>query len=77
VKLQLRGSELLQSGTPVTCAQEIAAMVIASALLAHMRAECAGTQQDVPILSISFVKLLGLVRSLWNTFGPGLRPALQ
>jgi hypothetical protein len=30
-----------------------------------------GKQQDIPVPVISFVKLLGLVRSLWNTLALG------
>jgi hypothetical protein len=71
VKLHLRGSELLQSGTVQTCGQELAALVIASALVARMRVECAGEEPEMPVLNISFVKLLGLVRTLWTTLALG------
>jgi hypothetical protein len=63
MKVELRDGELLQSHTPETAAQEVAALVVATALIAQARATAAG--ETVPVLQISFVKLLGLVRSLW------------
>lgn len=69
MKVDLRGGELLQSHTPETAAQEVAALVVASALLAQARARAAG--EAVPVLQISFVKLLSLVRSLWLTLDLG------
>ena len=72
LKIDLRGGELLQSHTPQTAAQEMVALVVASALLAQVRAEAAGGA--VPVLAISFVKLLALVRALWTVLelGQGL-----
>ena len=69
MKIDLRGGELLQSHTPATAAQEVAALVIATALLAQARAAAAG--DAVPVLQLSFVKLLNLVRSLWLTLDLG------
>jgi hypothetical protein len=69
LKVELRGGELLQSHTPETAAQEVAALVVASALVAHARAEAA--QGAVPVLQVSFVKLLTLVRTLWLTLELG------
>lgn len=69
MKVDLRGGELLQSHTPETAAQEVAALVVATALVAQARAEAAG--ETVPVLQVSFVKLLSLVRSLWLTLELG------
>jgi hypothetical protein len=63
LKRQLRKTEVLQSHTVQTGAQEIAAMMIAAALLARERAEAANG--EVPALRISFLKLLELMRPLW------------
>jgi len=63
LKCQLRRSERLQSQTVETAAQEIAAWIISSALLARERARAANGQ--VPVLRVSFAKLLELVRPLW------------
>lgn len=69
MKLELRTGELLQSHTPETAAQEVAALVVATALIAQTRAEAAGGA--VPVLQVSFVKLLELVRTLWLTLELG------
>jgi hypothetical protein len=63
MKLELRKSSLLQSHTPETAAQEVAALVLATALLAHERSRIAAGQ--APVLDISFVKCLNLLRPLW------------
>lgn len=69
LKGQLRKSAVLQSHTLATGAQEIAALVLASALLARARARAAaGT---VPVLRVSFVKTLELLRPLWLTLALG------
>lgn len=69
LKRQLRKSEVLQSHTLETGAQEIAAVVLASALLARVRARAAGGQ--TPVLRISFLKTLELMRPLWLTLALG------
>jgi hypothetical protein len=69
LKRQLRKSEVLQSHTPETGAQEIAAVVLASALLARERARAAAGQ--TPVLRVSFVKTLELMRPLWLTLALG------
>lgn len=69
LKRQLRKSEVLQSHTLETGAQEIAAVVLASALLARERARAAAGQ--VPVLRISFLKTLELMRPLWLTLAIG------
>ena len=69
LKVELRGGELRQSHPPETAAQEVAALVVASALVAPARAEAASGA--VPVLQVSFVKLLTLVRTLWLTLELG------
>jgi hypothetical protein len=63
VKRQLRKSAVLQSHTVDTAAQEIAAMILASALLATERARAAGGR--APVLRVSFGKVLELVQPMW------------
>lgn len=63
MKLELRRSDVLQSHTPATAAQEIAMLVLATALLAQERARVAAGQ--VPVLHLSFLKCLELLRPLW------------
>jgi hypothetical protein len=69
LKRQLRKSDLLQSHTLETGAQEIAAVVLASALLARERARAAAGA--TPVLRVSFVKTLELMRPLWLTLALG------
>ena len=69
LKRQLRKSALLQSHTVVTAAQEIAALMLAAALLAKERDRAAAGQ--VPVLRVSFAKLLELIRPLWLTLALG------
>jgi hypothetical protein len=69
MKVELRGGDLLQSHTPETAAQEVAALVVATALVAQARA--AAADGVVPALQVSFVKLLSLVRTLWLTLELG------
>jgi len=68
VKRQLRKTALLQSHTVETGAQEIAALVLASAVLATERARAANGQ--VPVLRIRFGQVLHVVRGMWLFFGP-------
>lgn len=63
LKLQLRRTELLQSHTVTTAAQEIALLVLASALVAQERVRAAAG--IAPVLKVSFAKLLELLRPLW------------
>ena len=63
LKLPLRRTELLQSHTVKTAAQEIALLVLASALVAQERVRAAAG--IAPVLKVSFVKLLELLRPLW------------
>jgi len=69
LKRVLRKNELLQSHTVETAAQEIAACVLASALIARERVRAAAG--EVPVLSISFAKTLELLRPLWIVFALG------
>ena len=69
IKRQLRKSGLLQSHTVTTAAQEIAALLLAAALLAQERDRAAAGQ--VPVLRVSFIKLLELLRPLWLVLALG------
>ena len=69
IKRQLRKSGLLQSHTVTTAAQEIAGLVLAAALLAQERDRAAAGL--VPVLRISFIKLLELLRPLWLVLALG------
>lgn len=78
LKHELRKTDLLQSHTVHTAAQEIAALMLASALLARERARAADGQ--LPVLRVSFVKTLELLRPLWLIFEVGgdlLSPRVQ
>ena len=68
VKRQLRKTDVLQSHTVETGAQEIAALVLVSALLATERARAANGA--VPVLRVRFGQVLNVVRGLWLFFGP-------
>ena len=64
LKCQVRKTDLLQSHTIETAAQEIAALVLVSALLAAERQRAAGWQ--LPVLRVSFTKILELcIRPMW------------
>ena len=64
VKRQVRKTDLLQSHTVETAAQEIAALVLVSALLAAERLRAAGGQ--MPVRRVSFAKILELcVKPMW------------
>lgn len=63
MKLQLRCSALLQSHTVITAAQEIALLILASALVAQERVHAA--KGVAPVLRVSFAKVLELLRPLW------------
>lgn len=67
-KRVLRQTDVLQSHTVVTAAQEIAAIVLATALLARERARAADGQ--VPVLRLKFGVVLAVVRSMWFLLGP-------
>jgi len=67
-KRVLRQTDVLQSHTVITAAQEIAAIVLATALLARERARAATGQ--VPALRVKFGVVLAVVRSMWFFLGP-------
>jgi hypothetical protein len=64
VKRTLRKTDVLQSHTVETAAQEIAAIILASAVLAVERQRAA--TGDFPALRISFPKLVDVVTALWG-----------
>lgn len=70
LKVDMRQAELLHSHTVETAAQEIAALVLAHAILARQRIDAAKSLQN-EVMRISFGKTLGLVRSLWVVLAAG------
>ena len=64
----LRQTDVLQSHSVETGAQEIAAILLATALLARERAQAADGQ--VPPLRVKFGVVLAVVRSMWFYLGP-------
>jgi hypothetical protein len=77
LKRQLRKSDVLQSHTPETGAQEIAALVLASALLAQERIRAA--DGEVPVLRVSFARVLRVTNAMWLAveLGDGVLTAQQ
>jgi hypothetical protein len=67
-KRVLRQTDVLQSHTVETGAQEIAAILLVTALLARERARAANGQ--APVLRIKFGLVLAIVRSMWFSLGP-------
>jgi len=67
-KRVLRQTDVLQSHTVETGAQEIAAIIVATALLARERLRAANG--EVPVLRVKFGVVLAVVRSLWFFLGP-------
>jgi hypothetical protein len=65
LKVDMRSSPLVRSHTPETAAQEIAALILAHAILTEERVQ-AGKVGDVGVLRISFLKTLEAMRGLWN-----------
>lgn len=74
-KLELRGSELLQSHTVETAAQELLCGMLALAVLARARLEAA-EHGEVPPLRISFAKTHWILMGLWEVLQLG-RDLLQ
>jgi hypothetical protein len=68
IKRQLRRSAVLQSHTVETGAQEIAAIVLASAVIADERTRVA--TGHIPALRVSFGQVLNIVRGMWLFLGP-------
>ena len=67
LKLHMRGSDVLHSHTPETAAQEVAALLMASSIIAQERCEAARSGKIEP-LSISFLKTLDKMSALWAVF---------
>ena len=67
-KRVVRQTDVLQSHTVETGAQEIAAIILVTAMLAHERARAATGQ--APVLRIKFGVVLAIVRSMWFSLGP-------
>ena len=67
LKLDVRNAPLLASHTVATALQEIAAVVLASAVIARLRVDSAA-ELKVPATRLSFFKLMLATQSLWDTF---------
>jgi hypothetical protein len=65
LKVDMRSTTLLQSHTEQTAAQEIAALILAYAMLVDERIKAAKLGQ-VGVLRISFAKVLNLMQGLWR-----------
>jgi len=65
LKVDTRSTPCLQSHTPLTAIQEIAALILAYAVLVDYRVEAASAG-DVGVLRISFIKTLQVVQGLWQ-----------
>jgi len=80
LKVELRGErrDLLLAQTPETAAQEIAALILALAVLVEVRCEAA-RRGEVTVLRVSFRQTLRLVRNLWTLLeiGEGIHTARQ
>jgi hypothetical protein len=65
LKVDMRSTPCLQSHTPLTAMQEIAALILAYAVLVDYRVEAAAVG-EVGVLRISFLKTLRVVQGLWQ-----------
>jgi len=65
LKVDMRSTVYLQSHTPLTAVQEVAALILAYAVLVDYRLEAASVGQ-VGVLRISFLKTLQVVKGLWQ-----------
>jgi hypothetical protein len=65
LKVDMRSTPYLQSHTPLTAMQEIAALILAYAVLVDYRIEAAKVG-EVGVLRISFLKTFELVQGLWQ-----------
>jgi putative transposase len=70
IKVDMRQAPLLKSHTVHTAAQEVAALVLAHALVAQSRMDAA-TEAGSEVMRISFGKTLVMVRSLWVVLSVG------
>jgi hypothetical protein len=68
LKRELRRSELLQSHTVETACQEIAALLIATALIAEQRKNVALANREFEVTDISFARTLAHTRALAIAF---------
>jgi hypothetical protein len=64
LKINMRGGDVLHSHTPETAAQEVAALLMACAIIAEQRLAVARSGEVEP-LSISFVKTLEQMNAFW------------
>lgn len=78
MKVEMRGGDLLASYTPETAAQEIAALLLALAVLVEVRCEAA-ERGEVAVLRVSFRRVLRHVRALWMLLeiGEGIHSEAQ
>ena len=65
LKVDMRSTPYLQSHTPLTAIQEIAALILAYAVLVDYRVEAASVG-ELGVLRISFLKTLQVVQGLWK-----------
>ena len=65
LKLHMKGGDVLDSHTPETAAQEVAALLMACSIIAEERSKVARSGKLQP-LSISFVKTLEKIRAFWS-----------
>jgi hypothetical protein len=65
LKVDMRSTPCLQSHTPLTAMQEIAALILAYAVLVDYRIEAASAG-EVDVLRISFLKTMQIVQGLWG-----------
>lgn len=65
LKVDMRSTPYLQSHTPLTALQEVAALILAYAVLVDYRVG-AGAAGQVGVLRISFLKTLQAVQGLWQ-----------
>lgn len=65
LKVDMRSTPCLQSHTPLTALQEVAALILAYAVLVDYRIEAAAVG-EVGVLRISFLKTLQVVQGLWQ-----------
>ena len=72
LKLDVRSSPLLSSHTLQTALQELAALILAMAVVARIRL-AAADEARVPPARVSFMKILILTQQLWQSFAWGRR----
>jgi hypothetical protein len=65
LKVDARSTRYLQSHTPLTAVQEIAARILGYSMLVDYRVEAAA-QGKVAVLRVSFIRTLELVQGLWR-----------